>query len=57
MPAGAYWLNVGTIEPRKNQRRLAEAYARYLGLGGEPMPLVLAGGKGWLMEDFEKFLN
>ncbi len=54
---GKYWLNVGTIEPRKNQRRLVEAYARYLSLGGERMPLVLAGGKGWLMEDFQKHLD
>jgi len=56
VPAGGFWLNVGTVEPRKNQRRLAEAYARYLALGGAPMPLVLAGGKGWLMEDFQKHL-
>lgn len=55
--AGGYWLNVGTIEPRKNQRRLVEAYARYLALGGAPMPLVLAGGKGWLMEDFQRHLS
>lgn len=55
--AGAYWLNVGTIEPRKNQRQLAEAYARYLSLGGVPMPLVLAGGKGWLMQDFQNHLS
>jgi glycosyltransferase involved in cell wall biosynthesis len=55
-PAGGFWLNVGTIEPRKNQRRLAEAYARYLGLGGAPMALVFAGGKGWLMEDFQRHL-
>ncbi|MFS8087004.1 MAG: glycosyltransferase family 4 protein [Acidobacteriota bacterium] len=53
---GGYWLSVGTIEPRKNQRRLVEAYARYRALGGAPMPLVLAGGKGWLMEDFQKHL-
>jgi glycosyltransferase involved in cell wall biosynthesis len=52
-----FWLNVGTIEPRKNQHRLAEAYARYLGLEGNPMPLVLAGGKGWLMDDFQKHLD
>jgi glycosyltransferase involved in cell wall biosynthesis len=51
--AGRFWLSVGTIEPRKNQLRLAQAYARYLVLGGEPMPLVFAGGRGWLMEDFE----
>lgn len=49
---GRYWLNVGTIEPRKNQARLAAAYAHYLAQGGTPMPLVLAGGKGWLMDDF-----
>lgn len=54
---GKYWLNVGTIEPRKNQHRLAEAYARYLSLGGEQMPLVLAGGKGWLMDDFCSHLS
>jgi glycosyltransferase involved in cell wall biosynthesis len=52
-----FWLNVGTVEPRKNQRRLAQAYARYLALGGKPMPLVLAGGKGWLMDDFQAHLN
>jgi glycosyltransferase involved in cell wall biosynthesis len=57
VPVGGYWLNVGTIEPRKNQRRLVEAYARYLALGGAPMPLVLAGGKGWLMEDFQEHLS
>ena len=55
--AGGYWLSVGTIEPRKNQRRLAEAYAHYLALGGMPMPLVLVGGKGWLMDDFQKSLS
>ena len=45
---GRFWLSVGSIEPRKNQRRLVEAYAR----SGSAWPLVLAGGKGWLMEDF-----
>jgi glycosyltransferase involved in cell wall biosynthesis len=57
IPAGGYWLSVGTIEPRKNYRRLAEAYTRYLVLGGAPMPLVLAGGNGWLMDDFQKHLD
>jgi glycosyltransferase involved in cell wall biosynthesis len=55
--AGGFWLSVGTIEPRKNQRMLAHAYARYLALGGPPLPLVLAGGKGWLMEDFGRELD
>jgi glycosyltransferase involved in cell wall biosynthesis len=57
IPAGGYWLSVGTIEPRKNYHRLIEAYARYLVLGGAPMPLVLAGGEGWLMSDFQKHLD
>lgn len=55
--AGDFWLSVGTIEPRKNQRLLVQAYAKYLEAGGPPMPLVLAGGKGWLMEDFQNHLS
>jgi len=54
---GRFWLSVGTIEPRKNQRRLVEAFARYLARGGEPMPLVLAGGSGWRMEDFPRVIE
>ncbi|WP_245616642.1 glycosyltransferase family 4 protein [Paraburkholderia acidipaludis] len=57
IPSGGFWLNVGTVEPRKNQRRLTDAYARYLAAGGPRMPLVLAGGKGWLMEDFQIHLK
>ena len=57
IPEGRFWLGVGTIEPRKNQRRLALAYARYLAQGGAPMPLVFAGGRGWLMDDFEEYLE
>ena len=43
-----FWLSVGSIEPRKNHARLVEAYAR----SGSSLPLVLAGGKGWLMDEF-----
>jgi glycosyltransferase involved in cell wall biosynthesis len=46
---GGFWLSVGSLEPRKNHRRLLEAYAR----SGSSLPLVLAGGKGWLMDDFD----
>ncbi|KZD20637.1 glycosyl transferase family 1 [Tardiphaga robiniae] len=56
LDAKAFWLSVGTIEPRKNQRMLMLAYKRYLDAGGRPMPLVLAGGKGWLMEDFKDYV-
>lgn len=55
--AGEFWLNVGTIEPRKNQHFLIEAYSRYLDAGGKTFPLVFAGGKGWLMEDFHKHIK
>jgi glycosyltransferase involved in cell wall biosynthesis len=57
IPAGQFWLSVGTIEPRKNQNMLIEAYARYLALGGFPMPLVFAGGSGWKMDDFTNFID
>jgi len=49
---GGFWLSVGTIEPRKNQRMLLRAFKRYLDAGGKPLPLVLAGGEGWRMQDF-----
>lgn len=54
---GRYWLSVGTIEPRKNYVRLVEAYAHYLKRGGPPMPLVIAGGSGWMMEGFDRRLK
>ena len=43
-----FWLYLGTIEPRKNLVTLIEAYARLP--QSERLPLVLAGGKGWLTE-------
>jgi glycosyltransferase involved in cell wall biosynthesis len=49
---GEYWLSVGTIEPRKNQRMLLQAFKEYISAGGRPMPLVLAGGEGWRMQGF-----
>jgi glycosyltransferase involved in cell wall biosynthesis len=49
---GEYWLNVSTIEPRKNQILLLDAYQAYLLHSQRKLPLVLAGGTGWLMDDF-----
>ncbi|WP_243361184.1 glycosyltransferase family 4 protein [Fundidesulfovibrio terrae] len=49
---GQYWLCVGTIEPRKNQERLFEALSKLPG----NRQLVLAGGRGWLMEDVARRL-
>ena len=48
-----FWLNVGTLEPRKNQGRLLKAYALLKAEVGKTYPLVFAGGKGWLLEHFE----
>jgi glycosyltransferase involved in cell wall biosynthesis len=43
-----FWMFLGTLEPRKNLVTLIEAYAA-LPLA-ERLPLVLAGGKGWLYD-------
>jgi glycosyltransferase involved in cell wall biosynthesis len=52
LPDG-FWLSVGTLEPRKNQRRLLRAYAELRARAARTLPLVLAGGQGWMMNDFE----
>ena len=41
-------LNLSTLEPRKNQVRLIEAYGLLSERKAIPQRLVLAGGKGWL---------
>lgn len=43
-----FWLYLGTIEPRKNLVTLIEAYAKLP--QSERLPLILAGGKGWLTD-------
>lgn len=53
---GSFLLSTGTIEPRKNQLFLLEVYGRYRARGGAAIPLVLAGGQGWLMADFQQQL-
>jgi glycosyltransferase involved in cell wall biosynthesis len=53
-----FWLSVGTLEPRKNLRRLLKAFSIYRKKCRAPSyPLVLAGGKGWLEEDLEDFIS
>jgi glycosyltransferase involved in cell wall biosynthesis len=52
-----FWLSVGTFEPRKNQRRLLEAYAGLKKQEGRTLPLVLVGGQGWLMGDFAALVD
>lgn len=49
---GRFWLNVGTLEPRKNHLTLLKAYALFKKQNAGSFPLVLAGMKGWLVDDF-----
>ena len=47
-----YFLFVGTLQPRKNIKRLAQAFARWQRQQSDrETALVLAGGKGWLYDD------
>ena len=43
----SFFLVVGTIEPRKNIRRICLAYRLYRDLSKSPIPIVFVGGKGW----------
>jgi glycosyltransferase involved in cell wall biosynthesis len=45
--ARAYFLFVGTMEPRKNLPRLIRAYKRYVENCPAPKELKIVGGQGW----------
>lgn len=47
-----YLLCLATLEPRKNLPFLVEAYVELLEEGSVDIPLVLAGRKGWNMDEF-----
>lgn len=47
-----YFLFIGTLQPRKNIARIAQAFARWKAAHPERATgLVLAGGKGWLYDE------
>ncbi len=52
-----FWLAVGTIEPRKNLRRLVRAYAVLVQEYPQTGPLVIAGGSGWLEDNFDAYIG
>lgn len=52
-----YFLFVGTLEPRKNLRRLLEAYASLDPIVRKQTLLVIAGGKGWGNEDMVSLVH
>lgn len=51
-----YWLNVGTIEPRKNLVRLLQAYTAFRKAAEERVLLVITGQRGWKSEPFYEAL-
>jgi glycosyltransferase involved in cell wall biosynthesis len=57
LQAAQFWLSVGTIEPRKNHFALLDAYRALKDEGTARFPLVLAGGKGWLMDGMAEQLE
>jgi len=50
----AFWLAVGTLEPRKNYPRLLRAYARLCAAGASSRPLVVVGARGWLLDELDQ---
>ena len=53
---GAYFLFVGTLEPRKNLPRLLRAYRRYVQDNPRARALKIAGGSGWGKQDIAALL-
>lgn len=51
-----FFLTVGTLEPRKNLRRLLRTFARFTQKTPANFKLVLAGGQGWMEEDLSTFI-
>lgn len=49
--SGEYFLYLGTLEPRKNLRRLMLAYNAFRKGKAEYPKMVLAGGKGWMNDE------
>ena len=52
-----YILYLGTLEPRKNIRRLAEAYSLLPAKIKDGYSLILAGGQGWKIEDTMSYIK
>ena len=47
-----FLLSVGTIEPRKNQAFLLSVYDQFRNQSKQVIPLIFAGKKGWLTDNF-----
>lgn len=49
-PESPYWLTIGSLEPRKNYDTLLDAQEIYWKTSPDPLPLWIAGGRGWKSE-------
>ena len=56
LKAQEFFLYVGTLEPRKNIRRLLRSYCQYLTFSSSPKLLVLAGKQGWLEAELVDYI-
>jgi len=54
---GNYIFHVGTLEPRKNTKRLIEAYLKLRLAGNIKHKLVITGAKGWLYDDVQQLIQ
>ena len=52
-----FLLFVGTVEPRKNLSTLLRAFEEVVRVRPKPLQLVIAGRKGWLVEDLFESLR
>ncbi|HXM34793.1 MAG TPA: glycosyltransferase family 1 protein [Pyrinomonadaceae bacterium] len=52
-----FLLFVGTVEPRKNLSTLLRAFEEVLRVREKPLQLVIAGRKGWLVDDLFESLK
>ncbi|MHB0858259.1 MAG: glycosyltransferase family 4 protein [Anaerolineae bacterium] len=52
-----YILGLGTLQPRKNFRRLIEAFDMVRRRDKVPHQLVIGGGKGWLYDDIFQMIE
>jgi alpha-1,3-rhamnosyl/mannosyltransferase len=52
-----YLLSLGTFEPRKNLKKLVQAYAMLSPSLRKSYPLVLAGGQGWKHSETDRLIR
>ena len=55
--SGDYFLFLGTLQPRKNLRRLVDAFGKVVAnASGRALKLVLAGKRGWLCQNLGEYI-